>query len=611
MKIKIGIIGYGNLGKALEEEILKNHKFKLIAIFSRRNIKSTYNSVVEPFENYIQYKNKIDIMLLCGSSKSDIFYQSQIISKHFDTINTFDTHSKIKSLHHALDDICKKSKTRSIICCGWDPGIFSVFRGLCLALSKENPITFWGKGISMGHSDAIRSVDGVIDGIEFTIPNKEIVQAALSGKNVDKTAMHIRDCYVVANSSHNKISYNIKNIPNYFMGQTTNVTFVSGEKLLKLKRNLSHKGYVISAFKIGKHKNKITLNVSMQSNPAFTARIMATYITAILNLKQKKESGAFSPLDIPISYLFAKSDNENLLSTICWHILFTITLINGTISITIKQKEEFMSYAESENNISLAIMEIEAIRNQINQIGKSKDLIFSKFENACHILACKGESSSKKSNNDTAFYDSTNSVKSRYFLTEDDISEYNNIFNMVNFLLSHGGASEQFATALSMIFIDSTNIRSYPVKLKLKMSHNEDGFYTDCRFINFTQFFDNFGTLVHSRYTNLFDGGKDYDSLDELFKDLQAKVSNKEEKCLGIEVDGVNIYPPCVDLRRNFTIFESLTDLGGVDFNFFGYQLDYANADFEKCANIKNYITKKQLKEHLGAYIAIKSSELS
>ncbi len=270
-----------------------------------------------------------------------------------------------------------------------------------------------------------------------------------------------------------------------------------------------------------------------------------------------------------------------------------------------------MSYAESENNISHAIMQIEAIRNDINKMGKSKDLIFNKYENACSLLTCKGEITQKKSDNDNFFYDATNSTKSKYFLTEDDTSQYNNIFNMVSFLLGHSGASEQFATALSMIFIDSKRIRSYPVKLKLKMSHNEDGFYLDYRYINFTQFFDDFGTLVHTYFTNLFDGGKSYTNLDDLLKDLQTVISSEEEKCLGIEVDGVNIYPPCIDLRKNFTIFESLTDIGGVDFNFFGYQLDYANADAEKCANLNNYTSKKQLKEHISMYLAVNSNELS
>ena len=263
-----------------------------------------------------------------------------------------------------------------------------------------------------------------------------------------------------------------------------------------------------------------------------------------------------------------------------------------------------MLHEESENNISQAIMEIEAIKNTINKTGKSKDLIFNRFETACELLKNRGTFSTSKADN-SAFYDSTNSTKSKYFVTEDDTSQYNNIYNMVAFFLTHSGASEQFATALSMVFANDPLIRSYPVKLKLKMSDKEEGFYLDYRFINFTQFFDDFGTLVHTYYTDLFDGGKSYTNLEDLLKRLQSDLSNEEETCVGIEISGVNVFPLDIDLRKNFTIFESLTDMGGVDFNFFGYQLDYANAAAEKCGNIKNYITKKQLKEHLDTYLSV------
>ena len=264
-----------------------------------------------------------------------------------------------------------------------------------------------------------------------------------------------------------------------------------------------------------------------------------------------------------------------------------------------------MLHEESEHNISLALMEIEAIKNNINKTGKSKDLIFNRFETACELLKNKGTFSAIRDEGDTAFYDSTNSTKSKYFVTEDDTSQYNNIYNMAAFFLTHSGASEQFATALSMIFANDTLIRSYPVKLKLRMSDKEDGLYIDYRFINFTQFFDDFGTLVHTYYTDLFDGGNSYTNLEELLKELQTKLSNEEEKCVGIEISGVNVFPSNIDLRKNFTIFESLTDMGGVDFNFFGYQLDYSNADAEKCADLNNYITKKQLKEHLDTYLSV------
>ena len=330
MKIRIGIVGYGNLGKAVEREVLKNNKYKLVAIFSRRNVKSISNTTIEPFENFVYYKTKIDIMLLCGSSKSDIMIQSPKIAKHFDTINTFDTHKNIQVLHKSLNEICLKNNKRAIICTGWDPGLFSVVRGLFLAISGESPYTFWGKGISLGHSDAIRSVDGVIDGVEFTIPNREAIKIAKANKNID-IPMHFRECFVYANDNYKEIEKTIKNIPNYFKGQPTKVNFVSNLELIKLRKNLSHKGYIFSKNIESNKKTKLSFSVTMNSNPEFTARIMTCYLSAIINLKNNNSVGAFTPLDIPISYLFTGIDKENLLTTICWHLLFTIIVFSDKI----------------------------------------------------------------------------------------------------------------------------------------------------------------------------------------------------------------------------------------------------------------------------------------
>lgn len=331
MKIRIGIVGYGNLGMAAEKEILKNRNYKLVAIFSRRNIKSVSNTLVEPFENYILYKNKIDVMLLCGSSNADIMIHAPLFAEYFDTINTFDTHKNILSLYKTITEICNKSNKRAIICAGWDPGIFSVIRGLFLAISKEPPITFWGKGISLGHSDAIRSVDGVIDGVEFTIPNKAAVSRAKTGQNILNEQLHFRECYVYSNDNHKEIEEKIMSIPNYFKGQPTKVNFVSNLKLIRLKKNLSHKGIVLSTFTSNSGKTKLSFSVQMKSNPEFTAKIMVCYISAINNLKANKNTGAFTPLDIPISYLFTKADKENLLTQICWHLLFTIITFSDKI----------------------------------------------------------------------------------------------------------------------------------------------------------------------------------------------------------------------------------------------------------------------------------------
>lgn len=319
MKINIGIVGYGNLGKSCERSILSNARFNLVAIFSRRNVSSKFNTIVEPYENFVNYVGKIDVMLLCGGSNSDLEIQTPSILSLFDCINTFDTHSKIFSELSRLEVLAKNSSHRLIMSCGWDPGIFSVIRAYFQAISFEKPTTFWGKGISLGHSEALRQVDGVEDGVSFTIPSKVSMMMASHGKSIQDSSLHSRECFVVTNKSEKtQIEEQIKNIPNYFLGQKTNIHFVSKETLSKLKKKLSHKGEVVSVFNtIHGSKVKMQFSVNMESNPDFTACIMIAYINAILNLKEKGISGAFTCLDIPVNTLFYGKTNEEILKGLC------------------------------------------------------------------------------------------------------------------------------------------------------------------------------------------------------------------------------------------------------------------------------------------------------
>lgn len=317
MKISVGIVGYGNLGKAVENELLKNNKYRVVAIFSRRTTKSLHGTIVEPFENYIIYKNKIDVMILCGGSKSDIEVQAPKIAKLFDSINCFDTHKNIKSLTNNLNNICLSNNTRAIVACGWDPGIFSIVRGLLYAITENKPYTLWGKGISMGHSEAIRSIDGVVDGIEFTIPSSDAIKQIKHGESPPKNKLHYRKCYVLANKNLKEIEQKIKSIPNYFYGEQTTIEFVDKLKLLKLKSNLAHKGKILSSYKTSTNEFGFEFSLAMKSNPALTAKIMICYIKAIENFKRNSAHGAFTPIDIPISYLFDDCDRENLLDDIC------------------------------------------------------------------------------------------------------------------------------------------------------------------------------------------------------------------------------------------------------------------------------------------------------
>ena len=319
MKINVGIVGYGNLGKSLEKILLSSQDFNLVAIFSRRNAVSKFGTLVEPYGDFVNYQNKIDVMLLAGGSKSDLEYQTPEIAKYFDCINTFDTHSKIEGELKKLDAICKESGHRVLISTGWDPGIFSVIRALMKAVGKNNPITFWGKGISMGHSDAIRRVDGVLDGVQFTIPNPEAKKLAKTGYVPKNVPISLRQCFVYTNEKDTtKIENEIKSIPNYFLGQPTTVEFVSLEEISKLKRKISHKGEIIEAFEspIGS-KAKINFTASMDSNPDFTASIVIAFISAIINLKANGESGAYTPLDVPMKYLFTGEDLQNIYKDLC------------------------------------------------------------------------------------------------------------------------------------------------------------------------------------------------------------------------------------------------------------------------------------------------------
>ncbi len=317
--LNIGIIGYGNLGKAAEQIILSHHDLKLVAIFSKRNVKSKFNTLIENYDNITLYKNRIDVMLLCGGSFDELDKQTSDALIYFDCINTFDNHKRVLLEYQRLNNLAKITKHRLIMSCGWDPGLFSIIRTLFYAISETKPAVFWGRGISMGHSDAIRRTPKVLDGIEFTIPNKETLCLARKGKLSDDETRHLRECFVVAEKKYHKIiDKNIKNIPDYFRGQPTTIKFVSRQELLHLKSKLSHKGEIITHFKtLSGDKTYLNFKLKTASNPSFTATIMVKYIEAIYNLKQNQQCGAFTPLDIPVSFLFKKDFHDKLIDLLC------------------------------------------------------------------------------------------------------------------------------------------------------------------------------------------------------------------------------------------------------------------------------------------------------
>ena len=308
MKIKVGIVGYGNLGKSVENDVIFNKNFKLIAVFSKRNIISKFGTRVENTSNINSFIGKIDVLFLCGGSKSDIEKIIFDLAKNFNTINCFDTHKNIYKISKTLDEICKKNKTISIMSCGWDPGIFSLIRTMFFSLGDQNPVTFWGKGISMGHSDAIRQIKNVDDAVQFTMPNREALNFYNDNKMPSSNiAKHKRVCYVCANKKfQNQIKFEITNMPNYFKGQPTIIHFVSKSKVQKLKQNLSHKGIVLSNLTLPNEEScSLKFSLKMTSNAAFTARIMTVFCSAICNLKKENSFGCFGVLDIPLSKLFS------------------------------------------------------------------------------------------------------------------------------------------------------------------------------------------------------------------------------------------------------------------------------------------------------------------
>ena len=329
--LKVGIVGYGNLGIAVEREIMANKDFELIKIFSRRNKKLLYSPFGSQFENtknLERYVSKIEILFLCGGSFSDIEEIGVEAIKHFCTVDAFDTHKKLLSHKNNLDKIAKKTNHVALTAFGWDPGILSAVRVLFSGIAGENNLaTFWGDGVSQGHSDALRRLPGIENAIQFTIPNKKEIANIQKYPNYHpkEENKHKRICYVATqivdkNSKLDK-GYNfeknqqqktetnlkkqIKSLPNYFAGQKTVVHFVQNDKVIELQKNMKHKGLVISHWmQPNCYEAKMKFEVEMQNNPSFTARIMIVGANIVSKYIEEKKYGGYSILDIPPRYFF-------------------------------------------------------------------------------------------------------------------------------------------------------------------------------------------------------------------------------------------------------------------------------------------------------------------
>ncbi len=321
-KVKIGIVGYGNIGKGVEAAIRQNNDTELVAVFTRRNpesvvLKTPGVKVVE-IKDAEKYKNDIDVMILCGGSATDLPEQGPEFAAMFNIVDSFDTHAKIPEYFERVNKAAAAANKTAVISVGWDPGLFSMIRMLSGAILPEgNDYTFWGKGVSQGHSDAIRRVTGVKNAIQYTIPIDDAVESVRNGKNPELSTRqkHLRECFVVAEDGADKakIEADIKNMPNYFADYDTIVHFVSEEELKSNHSKMPHGGFVFRSGKTGidtVNNHIIEFSLKLDSNPEFTANVLVAYARAAARMNSEGSNGAKTVFDVPLSYLSAKSHAE-------------------------------------------------------------------------------------------------------------------------------------------------------------------------------------------------------------------------------------------------------------------------------------------------------------
>lgn len=316
-KIKIAIVGYGNLGKGAEKAIALCEDMTLVGIFSRRGNINTASGVKSyNIEKLIDFKDEIDICILCGGSATDLRVQGPDIAKHFNTVDSFDTHAKIPEYYDEMNTSSKKGNNLSLISTGWDPGLFSINRVFSEAiLPMGSTYTFWGKGVSQGHSDAIRRIEGVKDAVQYTIPVEEVIDRIKNGDKLELETRdkHIRECYVVVekNSNKEKIENEIKTMPNYFEDYNTYVHFISEDELKENHRGMPHGGRVIRIGETSKNTKQVyEFSLDLESNPEFTSSINVAYARAVYRLNKEGKVGAISVLDIPVSYISKMTPEE-------------------------------------------------------------------------------------------------------------------------------------------------------------------------------------------------------------------------------------------------------------------------------------------------------------
>lgn len=317
-KIRVGIVGYGNLGKGVRKAINQNKDIELEAIFTRREVSkvSENDNLMVHISKIGDFKDRIDVMILCGGSATDLVEQGPMVAEMFNTVDSFDTHAKIPSYFEKMNEVSTASGNLSIISVGWDPGLFSLNRLLGNAvLPNGKDYTFWGKGVSQGHSDAIRRIQGVKNGIQYTIPIEAALERVRSGENPDLITRekHLRECFVVAEegADKTKIEEEIKNMPNYFSDYDTTVHFITEEELKREHSGMPHGGFVIRTGETGEGtKQRIEFSLDLGSNPEFTSSVLVAYARAIAKMAKEGKKGALTVFDVPFGYLSSKTPAE-------------------------------------------------------------------------------------------------------------------------------------------------------------------------------------------------------------------------------------------------------------------------------------------------------------
>ena len=319
--MKIAIYGYGNLGRGVECALRQNPDMELYGVFTRRDpatVKTVFDTPVYHDSALAEHKEHIDVLILCGGSATDLPAMTPAMAADFNVVDSFDTHAAIPTHFANVDAAAKAGEHVALISCGWDPGMFSLNRLYASAILPEGKdYTFWGRGVSQGHSDAIRRLDGVVDARQYTVPIDAALDAVRGGTNPDLTTRqkHLRECYVVAAEGADtaRIEREIKTMPNYFADYDTTVTFISAEEMARNHSGIPHGGFVIrtgATGKDGEHKHTIEYSLKLDSNPEFTASVLVAYARAVYKAYNRGERGCKTVFDIAPADLSPLSGEE-------------------------------------------------------------------------------------------------------------------------------------------------------------------------------------------------------------------------------------------------------------------------------------------------------------